>query len=104
MKGDRVQLQQVLLNLIVNGLDAMEETPAEDRNVVIRLSCRDGSDIQVAVRDAGTGIAKDKLDQVFTPFVTSKPSGLGMGLAITAENNPGRGATFWFTVPAAAAT
>ena len=114
VEGDRVQLQQVLLNLIMNGLEAMEETAPEDRRLVIRAGRGSGPEVLVAVRDAGAGIPREQLDQVFTPFVTSKAGGLGMGLAITrsiveahggkiwVENNPGRGATFWFTLRARA--
>ena len=115
VRGDRVQLQQVFLNLILNGLEAMEDTEVPRRTLVIRATRSASGAILVAVRDAGTGIEQDQLGRVFTPFFTSKPSGLGMGLAITrsiveahggtiwAENNEGEGgATLWFTLPARA--
>jgi signal transduction histidine kinase len=110
-----VQLQQVLLNLIMNGLEAMEETAPEDRRLVIWLRHGSDSEVLVGVRDAGVGIATDQLDQLFTPFFTTKAGGLGLGLAITrsiveahggklwAESNPGRGTTFWLTLPVATA-
>ena len=111
VRGDRVQLQQVFLNLILNGLEAMEDTEVPRRTLVIRATRSASGAILVAVRDAGTGIARDQLGRVFTPFFTSKSSGLGMGLAITrsiieahggtiwAENNDDGGATFFFTLP-----
>ena len=112
VRGDRVQLQQVFLNLILNGLEAMERTPVARRSLVIRGIRTASGAVLVSVRDAGTGIGDDQLGRVFTPFFTSKPTGLGMGLAITksiveahggtiwAENNqPGSGATLWFTLP-----
>jgi PAS domain S-box-containing protein len=110
-RGDRVQLQQVFLNLILNGLEAMEGTPVPRRTLVIRATRSAGGAILVGVRDAGTGIDDHQLGLVFTPFFTSKSTGLGMGLAITksiieahggtiwAENNEGQGATLWFTLP-----
>ncbi|HKA60773.1 MAG TPA: ATP-binding protein [Methylomirabilota bacterium] len=114
-RGDRVQLQQVFLNLILNGLEAMEGTPVARRSLVIRATRTASGAILVGVRDAGTGIGDDQLGRVFTPFFTSKSTGLGMGLAITksiieahggtiwAENNQtGSGATLWFTLPVGA--
>jgi PAS domain S-box-containing protein len=111
VRGDRVQLQQVFLNLILNGLEAMEGTPVARRTLVIRATRSADGAILAGVRDAGTGIGDAQLGLVFTPFFTSKSTGLGMGLAITksiieahggtiwAENNEGRGATLWFTLP-----
>ena len=112
VRGDRVQLQQVFLNLILNGLEAMEGTEVARRSLVIRATRSASGAILVGVRDAGIGIQPDQLGRVFTPFFTSKTTGLGMGLAITrsiieahggtiwAENNGGaEGATFWFTLP-----
>jgi two-component system sensor kinase FixL len=89
----------------------MEGTPVPRRTLVIRATRSAGGAILVGVRDAGTGIDDDQLGLVFTPFFTSKSTGLGMGLAITksiieahggtiwAENNEGQGATLWFTLP-----
>jgi C4-dicarboxylate-specific signal transduction histidine kinase len=111
--GDRVQLQQVLLNLIVNAADAMSETPPGDRLLVVATSMHDGA-ARVEVRDRGSGIAQDALARVFEPFVTTKPGGLGLGLAICrsivtahggrmwARNNPEGGATLAVSLPLAA--
>jgi PAS domain S-box-containing protein len=106
--GDRVQLQQVLLNLVLNARDAMDE--AGSRRLVIKTG-HDNGMVQVSVRDNGRGIADSHLEKLFEPFQTTKPGGMGMGLAISAriiqahegliggENNPDGGATFWFTLP-----
>jgi PAS domain S-box-containing protein len=108
--GDRVQLQQVLLNLVLNGMEAMGPN-GEERRIVIQTRQGDGA-VCVAVRDNGLGIPEDKLPRVFETFYTTKSAGMGMGLAISrsivethggkirAENNPDRGATFSFTLPA----
>ena len=110
--ADRVQLQQVLLNLIMNACDAMSNVPAGERVLVIATSAQD-SIVRIAVHDSGTGIAADSLDTVFEPFVTSKKNGLGLGLAICrsivrshggnmwASNNPDRGATIVVSLPLA---
>ena len=111
--GDRVELQQVLLNLILNGLDAMRQTVAAERVLVLQTLPDGVCGVRVIVRDAGSGIDPDSLNRVFEAFHTTKPAGLGMGLAIArsiveahggrllAENNPGRGATFTFALPGA---
>jgi signal transduction histidine kinase len=78
--GDRIQLQQVILNLVVNGIDAMKDTPSENR-ISIRTS-RVESFAQLYVSDCGPGIPEDKLKEVFEPFFTSKAEGMGMGLSI----------------------
>lgn len=108
--GDRVQLLQVLLNLILNACDAMEETPASDRR--LSISAHDErTHVVISVADQGTGIAKGQLEKVFEPFVTTKAGGLGLGLAIcrsivtahegklTAANNPTGGAVFHLALP-----
>jgi PAS domain S-box-containing protein len=109
VRADRVQLQQVLMNLMVNGIEAMEGRGGE---LLITTGMGEGG-IMVSVSDSGVGIPADKLDQIFSAFVTTKPAGTGMGLAISrtiveshdgklwAEANPGAGATFRFTLPAA---
>ena len=79
--GDRVQIQQVILNLVVNGIDAMSETPAENRVINIWTG-RDGKFAELSVSDRGRGIPEDKLKEVFEPFFTSKAEGMGMGLSI----------------------
>ena len=111
--GDRVQIQQVLLNLILNGMDALHGTRLEDRRVNVTAR-RDGAQlVEIAVGDAGPGIPADLLVRIFDPFFTTKPSGMGMGLAISrtivethggrlwAENQNGGGAAFRFTLPMA---
>jgi C4-dicarboxylate-specific signal transduction histidine kinase len=111
--GDRVQLQQVVLNLLMNGLDAMRESGEGERTLVLRTLRTDPpASVVVAVEDSGVGIDEADLEHVFHAFYTKKPEGLGMGLAIArsiveahggrleARNNPERGATFSFTLPA----
>jgi PAS domain S-box-containing protein len=113
VRGDRVQLQQVVLNLLLNAFDAMKDCPVNAREITMHAQ-RDGAGlVRVAVRDRGTGLSSDKLDKIFQPFYTTKGDGLGMGLSICrsiieahgghlwAENNPDRGATFNFTVAVA---
>jgi signal transduction histidine kinase len=108
--GDRVQLQQVILNLVVNGIDAMKDTPSENRIISIRTS-RVENFAQLSVSDRGSGISEDKLKEVFEPFYTSKAEGMGMGLSIartiieahrgliSAKNRDHGGATFWIRLP-----
>jgi two-component system sensor kinase FixL len=110
VRGDRVQLQQVLLNLILNGMDAMGEIPAEERRLVVRARQSGERAIEVAVEDAGRGVPEAKLARLFEPFFTTKPEGMGLGLPISfsiIEAHGGRiwaesrstGATFFFTLP-----
>ena len=108
--GDRVHLQQVLLNLILNGMDAMNATTVGDRQLAVRVEVRGTEWLEVSVSDRGTGLPGE-LPHLFEPFYTTKPNGMGMGLAISrtiieahggkirAENNSGPGATFSFTLP-----
>lgn len=110
VQGDRIQLQQVALNLLVNAFDAMNGRPRVDRRVLIRSSLNE-SRVLISVADSGTGIPNGKEEEIFNPYHTSKPYGLGMGLSISrsiinrhhgriwVENNPGGGATFFFTLP-----
>jgi two-component system sensor kinase FixL len=112
VRGDRVQLQQVVLNLLINAFDAMKEAIATERNVKVRAKTNGAGTVEVSVRDHGTGLTSDKLAKIFQPFYTTKREGLGMGLPISrsiieahggrlwAENNPDRGATFYFTIAA----
>lgn len=79
--GDHIQLQQVILNLVLNGIDAMKDLPAEDRIINIRTSCVDHF-AELSVSDRGVGIPEDKLKEVFEPFFTTKTEGMGMGLSI----------------------
>jgi PAS domain S-box-containing protein len=111
VRGDRVQLQQVLLNLLLNAMDAVNDSAPDGRRVMVRIQTA-GPQVEVAVSDTGHGIPEDKLARVFDPFFTTKPDGLGMGLAIShdiieahggrlwAENNEAGGATFTITLPA----
>ena len=106
--ADRVQLQQVLMNLMLNGIEAMQETTGE---LSIKSSLADDRLVLISVTDAGVGLPSDKTDQIFDAFFTTKPQGTGLGLAITrsiieshggrvwATANSGRGTTFHFTLP-----
>lgn len=112
--GDRVQLQQVVLNLVLNACDAMNSTHESDRQLVFSTKVDDGF-VEVAVSDRGPGIPDGQLERVFEPFVTFRDHGLGLGLAISrsivtahggsirAENNADGGATFRCLLPAATA-
>src|SRR5207249_6303018 len=112
--GDRVQLQQVLLNLVVNGMDAMNAAEESKRVLIIcgRSQVRDGiSEACLSVEDAGTGFKPGEMERLFQTFYTTKAHGMGMGLAISrsiieahggrlwAEPNPGPGATFLISLP-----
>ena len=108
--GDRIQLQQVILNLVVNGIDAMKDTSSENRIISIRTS-RVEKFAQLSVSDRGSGIPEEKLKEVFEPFFTSKAEGMGMGLSIartiieahngviSAKNRDHGGATFRIKLP-----
>jgi C4-dicarboxylate-specific signal transduction histidine kinase len=112
VRGDRIHLQQVLLNLLVNGMDAMTTCPVADRRITIRAAQTDSHTVEIAVSDSGVGIPPGELDRLFTPFHTTKQSGLGLGLpicrsiveahggSISLQNNPQRGTTARFTLPA----
>ena len=105
--GDRVQLQQVLLNLILNACEAMNTTAAADRRLTLIANADSRNNILISIRDCGTGIPSSLLERLFEPFVTTKPEGLGLGLSISrtivaahggrlwAENNADRGATMY---------
>jgi signal transduction histidine kinase len=112
--ADRVQLQQVLVNLIINAADSMAEIHDRPRTMTISSRCSDGQQVEVAVADSGAGIEPQNRDRIFDPFFTTKGDGMGMGLAICrgiveacggrlwATSNPDCGTTFRFTLPAAA--
>jgi signal transduction histidine kinase len=114
VRGDRVQLQQVVLNLVLNGLEAMQEPGASERSLAIRTARVGEAEVVVAVQDSGAGIDDTNADRIFQPLYTTKAEGLGMGLAIArnivdahhgrleAANNPESGATFRFTLPLSA--
>jgi PAS domain S-box-containing protein len=110
VRGDRIQLQQVLLNLVLNGMEAIG-SDGEGRHIALQTLQVEGA-VRISVRDQGPGIPEDTLSRIFETFYTTKQDGMGMGLAISrsiveahggriwAENNPDRGATFSFTLPA----
>ena len=112
--ADRIQLQQVLVNLIINAVDSMAEINDRPRVVTISLNCNEAQQVEVAVTDSGTGIDPRHRDRIFEPFFTTKSDGMGMGLAICrgivealggrlwATSNPDFGTTVRFTLPAAA--
>jgi C4-dicarboxylate-specific signal transduction histidine kinase len=110
--GDRVQLQQVILNLIINAVEAMGGTSGRSRKLLITTETADSDGVLVAVRDSGPGLAPASLEHLFRAFYTTKPGGLGVGLSICrsiieahggrlwAEANEPQGAAFQFTLPA----
>jgi PAS domain S-box-containing protein len=112
ISGDRVHLQQVLLNLILNGMDAMADQPRDRWRLSVRTRLGAHGQVELAVIDSGHGIEPDRLPRLFEPFYTSKPNGMGMGLSIArtiieahrgriwAENNASGGAVFRITLPA----
>lgn len=109
--GDRVQLQQVMINLILNGIEAMSAVEDRSRALVVGTQLYEGAKVLVTVRDSGVGFDPANIEQLFTAFQTTKPGGLGMGLSISrsiVENHGGQlwaignedvGATFQFTLP-----
>jgi PAS domain S-box-containing protein len=109
--GDRVQLQQVLINLVMNGLEAMQSVTDRPRDLVIRSHGGEDQLVLVAVTDSGAGISAENAERLFNAFFTTKSSGMGMGLSIcrsiieahggrmSAANNAGPGARFEFTLP-----
>jgi len=112
VKATLVQIQQVLLNLIINALDAMEGLPPAERRIIISTRSDKGDIVEVSVRDFGTGLPKDRPDKVFDHFFSTKQKGMGMGLAIVrsiieahggtivGENAPDRGASMIVRLPA----
>ena len=110
MTADPVQIQQVLLNLAINGMDAMMSKPTR-RDLVISSRRNDTGEVQIQVRDSGAGISPEIAQKIFDPFFTTKQQGIGMGLAISrtiieahdgklwAAPNPAGGSSFQFTIP-----
>ena len=109
--ADQIQLQQDIINLVMNGIEAMQPVMDRPRELVIRSSRGEADQMLVAVKDCGVGISAENVDRLFTAFFTTKSSGMGMGLSIcrsiiqahggrmSAANNTGPGATFQFTLP-----
>ncbi|HVQ15993.1 MAG TPA: ATP-binding protein, partial [Vicinamibacterales bacterium] len=109
--GDKVQLQQVLLNLILNAGEAMGATEIAERRLIVTAKAEAKGDVHVSVRDSGSGIPSNLIDRLFEPFVTTKADGLGLGLSISrtivaahggrlwAENNHDGGATIHCLIP-----
>src|SRR5262249_3165955 len=108
--GDQILLQQVLVNLVLNAMDAMKATPSGRRRVTVHSTVA-GDSVEVSVADCGSGLTPDVSSRLFQPFMTTKPDGVGIGLAIVrstleahrgtiaARNNAAGGATFRFTLP-----
>jgi signal transduction histidine kinase len=109
--ADRVQLQQVIINLVMNGIEAMEPVGDRPRELVIRSRGDETHGVLLSVTDCGVGISADDADRLFKAFFTTKPSGMGMGLSIcrsiveahggrlSASRNQEAGATFQFVLP-----
>jgi signal transduction histidine kinase len=110
VRADRIQIEQVLLNLIFNSIDAMQQARSKARQVTIRFKALEGK-VRVTVADTGPGLGKDVVEHIFEPFYTTKDKGMGMGLAICrsiieahsgrlwADSASGSGAVFHFTLP-----
>jgi C4-dicarboxylate-specific signal transduction histidine kinase len=113
--GDRVQLQQVILNLLRNASDAMADVHDRSRDLLVKTEREDGNRVRVIVRDAGVGLSSQSIDQLFDAFYTTKSGGMGIGLSVSrsiiethhgrlwAAPNDGPGATFGFSIPVAPA-
>jgi len=111
VRGDRVQLQQVIMNLLVNPLESMSGVGDRQRQLTVRTLRDEGDRVRLAVRDAGSGLDSEGLDRIFEPFFTTKGGGMGIGLAVCrsiierhdgklwAARNDGPGATFSFSIP-----
>lgn len=112
VRGDRVQLQQVILNLIMNAADAMRDTRVDERRFVVRTELDGGESVRLSLADCGHGVPAEQLEEIFQPFFTTKATGLGLGLSIcrtiisthggklwATPSDLGRGTTFCFTLP-----
>jgi PAS domain S-box-containing protein len=111
VKGDRVQLQQVILNLLLNAADAMSDVHDRPRDLLLSTARDEGNRVRVTVRDAGVGVNLENADKLFEPFYTTKSAGMGIGLSVSrsiverhggrlwVERNNGPGATFTFSIP-----
>lgn len=110
--GDSIQLQQVILNLLVNGIDAMSAVDGRERTLIVRSRSHDGNQIRVSVQDSGIGVSPEVMGRLFEPFFTTRSKGMGMGLSISrsiieghggklwVESDGSNGSTFQFTLPA----
>ena len=106
-----MHISQVILNLIINGMDAVQDQPPSNRRVILEARPGNAADLEITVRDCGPGIPEERLEEVFSPLVTTKAAGLGVGLALSrmivdahggrlwAENGSAGGAIFRFTLP-----
>jgi signal transduction histidine kinase len=113
VSGDRIQLQQVILNLISNASEAMVDVHDRPRQLYIKTEREEGDRVRVSVRDAGVGVDRQSMEKLFNPFYTTKSGGMGIGLSVSrsiverhqgrlwAETNDGPGATFAFSIPLA---
>jgi signal transduction histidine kinase len=111
VNGDRIQLQQVIVNLMNNGIEAMQAVTDRPRELIIRTHQDGAHQVLIAVKDCGVGIGAENADELFKPFFTTKSTGMGMGLSIcrsiieahggrlSASGNTGPGATFQFVLP-----
>jgi C4-dicarboxylate-specific signal transduction histidine kinase len=107
---DRVQFQQVLINLVINASDALSANRPGDRRITVRTCRSNGQSVGISVIDGGCGIPPDRIERIFEPFFTTKTHGMGLGLSVcrtiisahrgtlTAANNDDRGATFHMTL------
>jgi signal transduction histidine kinase len=109
--GDRIQLQQVILNLLRNASDAMADVQDRPRHLLIKTECEDNGYVRLTVRDTGVGLGSQNMNRLFDSFYTTKSGGMGIGLSVSraiierhhgrlwAEHNDGPGATFAFSIP-----
>jgi len=109
--GDRIQLQQVILNLLRNASDAMADVHDRPRQLLISTEREDSDRVRLTVRDGGVGVDLQNMNKLFDAFYTTKPDGMGIGLSVSrsiierhhgrlwAEPNDGPGTTFWFSIP-----
>jgi C4-dicarboxylate-specific signal transduction histidine kinase len=114
--GDRIQLQQVILNLVMNGIEAMTSLTDRPRRLFIRSGVEDTTQVHVSIEDSGIGVSAEVMPRLFEPFFTTRPQGMGMGLSISrsiieshggrlwAESAVSQGSTFQFTLPRADGT